>query len=201
MKKMSKRYKSARLMNNLKLTEAAEKLGISQPTLSAWESERKSASIDALEKMADLYGVTTDYLLGRIESNTPDPKQPIPKEIWMIYDGKPLWSNKHGWLLVNSSGRQLVFSDGRTLPFEDADILYLAPPLFAEPQYPKGLPLPRPQIPEYAEVWVEPISPDLDLKNELRGWYYVKERWVENEHGTRLYLDTYGSKWLAFVKK
>lgn len=197
---MAKRYKAARLMNNLKLTDVAEKLGVSQPTLSAWESERKSASIDALENMANLYGVTTDYLLGRVEDVTPDPKQPIPKEIWMIYDGKPLWSNKHGWLLVNSSGRNLVFSDGRTLSFEDAGELYLAPPLFAEPQYPKGLPLPRPKISQYEEVWVEPISPDPVLKEELRGWYYVKERWVENEYGTRLYMGTYGSKWLAFVK-
>ena len=60
---MTRRYKEARLLNNLKVVEAIEKLGISQPTLNAWEGERKTPSLDALENMADLYGVTTDYLL------------------------------------------------------------------------------------------------------------------------------------------
>lgn len=46
----------------MKTSEAIEKLEISQPTLSAWEGERKSPSIDALENMADLYNVTTDFL-------------------------------------------------------------------------------------------------------------------------------------------
>ena len=36
---MPKLYKEARLMNKIKLTDMADKLGISQPTLSSWESE------------------------------------------------------------------------------------------------------------------------------------------------------------------
>ena len=62
---MPRYFKKARQINNLKVIEAAEKLGISQPTLSAWEGERKSPSVEGLEKMSDLYGVTTDFLLGR----------------------------------------------------------------------------------------------------------------------------------------
>ena len=64
---MPRNFKQARQINKLKMTKAADKLGISQPTLSAWEGERKSPSIDGLEHMAALYGVTTDYLLGRTE--------------------------------------------------------------------------------------------------------------------------------------
>lgn len=52
---MPKRYKEARLMHKAKLTEMATKLGVSQPTLSAWESERKSAPVEAVIKMATLY--------------------------------------------------------------------------------------------------------------------------------------------------
>ncbi len=33
---MPKQFKTARQINKLKVIEAAEKLGISQPTLSAW---------------------------------------------------------------------------------------------------------------------------------------------------------------------
>ena len=44
----------------------------------------------------------------------------------------------------------------------------------------------------------QPISSDSDLIRELRGWYQAKDRFVQNEYGNRFYLDTYGSKWLAF---
>ena len=50
---MSKRYKEARLMHKAKLTEMAVRLGVSQPTLSAWESERKAAPVEAVIKMAE----------------------------------------------------------------------------------------------------------------------------------------------------
>lgn len=46
---MPRQFKLARQFNKLKATEAAERLGISQPTLSAWERECKSPSIDGLE--------------------------------------------------------------------------------------------------------------------------------------------------------
>ena len=62
-RQMARQFKLARQFKNLKAVEAAELLGVSQPTLSAWETGRKSPSVDSLEKMADLYGVTTDFLL------------------------------------------------------------------------------------------------------------------------------------------
>lgn len=65
---MLKQFKTARQINKLKVIEAVEKLGVSQPTLSAWEGERRSPSIDSLENMANLYGVTTDFLLGRSDT-------------------------------------------------------------------------------------------------------------------------------------
>ncbi len=63
---MPKKYKEARQISKLKVIEAAAKLGISQPTLSAWEGERKSPSVEGLEKMADLYGVSADYPLAAV---------------------------------------------------------------------------------------------------------------------------------------
>ena len=35
-------------------------------------------------------------------------------------------------------------------------------------------------------------------RDELRGWYHIKRRFVENEVGQRFYFDFYGAKWLAF---
>lgn len=59
--KMPRQFKTARLINKLKVIEAAEKLGVSQLTLSAWEGERKSPGLDNLENMADLYGIIADW--------------------------------------------------------------------------------------------------------------------------------------------
>lgn len=39
-------------------------LGVAAPTVSQWESGSKEPSKDNLIKLADLYGVTVDYLLG-----------------------------------------------------------------------------------------------------------------------------------------
>ena len=62
---MARRYKNARKSQKLIIKDAAAKLDVSPSTLGAWESERKTPSIESLEAMADLYQVTTDYLLGR----------------------------------------------------------------------------------------------------------------------------------------
>ena len=62
-------------------------------------------------------------------------------------------------------------------------------------------PLSRAQILTKEKMWVEPISPDSLLRDELRGWYHRKDQYVENEYGNRFYLDTYEAKWLGFEKE
>lgn len=200
---MTRKFKQARLINNMKMTEAAGKLGISQPTLSAWEGERKSPSIDGLENMADLYGTTTDYLLGRAEHEISDPSRPIPQESLLLFHEKPVWSAEYGWMLVNAIDKVLLLPNGQHISFPDAKTLYATPLPFSEPVLPYGTGhlLELSDIRQHEKIWVEPISPDSDLRAELRGWYHVKERHVQNEYGNNFYLDTYGSKWLAFTFK
>ena len=197
---MSRNYKQARQFHKLKVIQAAELLGVSQPTLSAWEGERKSPYIDSLENMANLYDVTTDYLLGR-EETAPDPLVPLSPQTLPVLDGKPIWSAAYGWMLVNAIDKLLIRSDGNTISFADSGKLFIMPPPFSEGSYPYKQPLSRTEIEDYAQVWLEPISPDSDLQSELRGWYLVKERFVQNEYGNRFYLDTYGFKWLAFCSE
>ena len=129
---MPRQFKQARLINNLKVTEAAEKLGISQPTLSAWEGERKSPSVDGLENMSALYGVTTDFLLGRSEQGISNQSIPISPETLPIFHGKPVWSAEYGWMLVHAIDKTLLLPNGQKLPFSDAKALYAAPPPFFE---------------------------------------------------------------------
>ena len=195
---MPRKFKEARLFKHLKAIEAAKQLGISQPTLSAWEGERKSPSIDGLENMADLYGVTTDFLLGRSDQHSASPTAPVSPASLPVFHGKPLWSKKYGWVLVNAIDHVLMLPNGQTVPFSDSQELYYIPPQYSEPNLPSGKPLARAEITQFDQIWLEPISPDSDLRQELRGWYQVRDRFVQNEYGSRFYFDTYNAKWLAF---
>lgn len=198
---MPRQFKNARLMKKLKVADAMKLLGVSQPTLSAWEGERKSPSIDKLERMADVYEVSTDYLLGRISTYAGIPTNPISLSLLPVLHGQPLWSQEYGWLLVNAVDGHLVQSDGNTIPFSSAGNLYTTPPVFSVPETLSEPPLTRTQMLTKEELWVEPISPDSSLRDELRGWYHREDRYVVNEYGNRFYLDTYEAKWLAFDKE
>ena len=195
---MAKQFREARKLKNIKLIDAAKLLGVSQPTLSAWEGERKSPSIDALEKMADLYGVTTDYLLGRQDGLSPDPSQPITLQQLRIMNGKPVWSPKYGWMLVNTTGQYLLCPDGSSIPFADAGEIFITPECFSEIFPYSDQPLGRDELFCQTEIWLEPVSSDPNLRKELRGWYRIKNHFAENESGNRFSLDSYGAKWLAF---
>ena len=74
-RQMARQFKLARQFKNLKTVEAAELLGVSQPTLSAWETGRKSPSVDSLEKMADLYGCARPARTKRACRSRPPPRK------------------------------------------------------------------------------------------------------------------------------
>lgn len=45
--------------------QVAESIGIAYPVYQTYESGVRNAGLPVVEKLADFYGVTTDYLLGR----------------------------------------------------------------------------------------------------------------------------------------
>lgn len=194
---MPRNYKIARKISKIKLKDAAETLGISQPALSSWESARSSPSVDALEKMADLYHVTTDYLLGRTGAAAASEKS-ISPQLASFMNGQPVWSPSYGWALVKSDTKQLLLADATLIPISDAGKLYIAPNLFTMPKYPTEEPLPKTALNDKDAVWLEPISSDIHLREELRGWYKILGEYAENQNGNRFSLSSYGVKWLAF---
>lgn len=195
---MARQYKNARKSQKLIVKDAAAKLDVSPSTLGAWESERKAPSIESLEAMADLYQVTTDYLLGR-ENPSTTTSLPLSLELLKIYHSKPVWSSDFGWVLVDSVKNVFVRLDGSMVPFDSAGSVYAAQPPFYEATLPDTKPLSIAEISNHSKVWLEPISHDTELREELRGWYRVCDRWAENDYGTRFPIDTYGAKWLAFI--
>lgn len=198
---MKNKFRTARQLKKLKVIEAAELLGISQPTLSAWETGNKAPSVEGVEKMADLYGVTTDFLLGRADSeHSFDNMVSLNKKLLPILHEKPVWSARHGWMLVDYAKSHLIGCN-IIIPLEKAEELFIAPPTFAESSMPNSEPLLRNELQYGLQIWVEPISADSSLREELRGWYRVKHHAIENECGNRFSLDSYGAKWLAFPEK
>jgi len=56
-------------------TQLAELLNVHQTTYSDYELGRVNLPISALHTLADFYGVSVDYLLGRTDVKTPYPKK------------------------------------------------------------------------------------------------------------------------------
>lgn len=54
-----------RQKNNMTQVELAAKMGINQTTLSGWETGRKNPELGSLVRLADIFEVSLDYLLGR----------------------------------------------------------------------------------------------------------------------------------------
>ena len=80
-------------------------LGVSQPTLSAWEGERKNPSVESLIQMSELYGVSVDFLLGLPEAryHRADMLQPIPPEALPAFHDTPVFSRDRKSTRLNSS--------------------------------------------------------------------------------------------------
>ena len=62
----AKRLKELRLERNLSLRDIAEVLGIHHTSYENYEKDKSEPTQEMLNKIADFFGVTTDYLLGRV---------------------------------------------------------------------------------------------------------------------------------------
>ena len=65
--KFCENLKSVRLSCNLTQKQVAEKLGVVVSCYANWEQGRTEPSVEMLKRLAKIYQVTTDYLLGLTE--------------------------------------------------------------------------------------------------------------------------------------
>lgn len=68
-KTIGNQLKQCRMSQGLKQNEVAKKIGICKQALSSYESGRHMPTVDILIQLADLYGCTTNFLLGRDNVN------------------------------------------------------------------------------------------------------------------------------------
>lgn len=65
---VAKRLQETRLKCGLKQQDVAERTGINAVTLSGYEIGKNEPNMEALVSLADVYGVTLDYLMCRVDS-------------------------------------------------------------------------------------------------------------------------------------
>lgn len=58
------RLKKLRIEHNMTQSQVAQRIGVSKAVISSYETTSRFPSYDVLIKLATLYGVTSDYLLG-----------------------------------------------------------------------------------------------------------------------------------------
>lgn len=197
---VSYRFREAREKAGLSAAEVARRIGVSQPAVSQWDSGAKVPSVEMLCKLADLYCVSTDFLLGRNEQADSIPRTDdiIPVETLRTLNGKPVWDESRGWGIVNGIQDYVIFMDGTRVILAEAMNLRAMAPAFSMGYSPASKPISYEDLKKYEALWIRPISPDSFFREELTGWYQVHDFYVQNEYGTRFLFDTYGTKWLAF---
>ncbi len=64
---LSERLKELRKKANLTQKDMADHFGTSQPSYQAWESGKRKPNSENLDKIANFFNVSTDYLLGNTD--------------------------------------------------------------------------------------------------------------------------------------
>lgn len=74
------RIKELRLKQRLTQQQVAEKIGVTRPAYSAYEIGKREPDFETLKKLANIFDVSTDYLLGK-SSNENDTSVTPPNTI------------------------------------------------------------------------------------------------------------------------
>ncbi len=91
--------KDLRRSKKLSQTDFAKIVGVSQTTVTAWETGKAEPSSSAITRIADYFDVSTDYLLGRpeksgnIDENTDYTALEKALDNAKSFDGKPMSDN------------------------------------------------------------------------------------------------------------
>jgi len=109
MKNYGERISQLREQHHLTQEELANKLSISRASLSHYEKNRRVPDYEVLDRIADIFQVTVDYLIGR----TDDPHPTVNEHVKQFEDSLELADEK---ILERFS----LLVDGRELTAEEA---------------------------------------------------------------------------------
>lgn len=99
--------KELRRSKNLSAQQVADGCDMSLGVYKKYESGERGVGTPALLKLADFYGVTTDYLLGRPDAKPPsDPVEEFIDKVQMKEQEQIILKK---WLALNEKQRRVVF--------------------------------------------------------------------------------------------
>ncbi|KLR75304.1 XRE family transcriptional regulator [Geobacillus sp. T6] len=78
---LGSRLKKLREKHNLTQERAGEIFGLTKYQIHRYESGASNPDPDIINRFADYYGVSTDYLLGRTDHPNPPEQDDIPEEL------------------------------------------------------------------------------------------------------------------------
>lgn len=81
---LGNRLRQLRQNNRLRQDQVANLVGVNKNTMCSYENDVRQPSYEILVRLANLYRVSTDYLLGCESKRTVDVSGLTPKEIQMI---------------------------------------------------------------------------------------------------------------------
>lgn len=67
--KIGEKIRDLRKENKMTQTELSNLLDVSVAAVALWENEKRQIDVENLVKVAKIFGVTTDYLLGNVAEN------------------------------------------------------------------------------------------------------------------------------------
>lgn len=78
---LSEQLKFLRKRDKLSQKELAEKLFVSQQAVGKWEKDTSTPNPEMLAKIADIFGVSIDFLIGRASTDLPFPEPRIAEKV------------------------------------------------------------------------------------------------------------------------
>lgn len=107
---VGQRLRYLRKLKNLTQQDLANSLGINRSTYARYETGDHEADYETLNKLADFFDVSVDYLLGRTDNPAP-PSQFVSTEkgnvlripiVGKTHCGDPIWADEHieGWIIL-----------------------------------------------------------------------------------------------------
>lgn len=84
MDSLGTRLKQLRMNNHLRQEQVAGLIGVSKNTMCSYESDLRQPSYETLVRLANIYTVSTDYLLGCQSKRTVDVSSLTAREIELV---------------------------------------------------------------------------------------------------------------------
>jgi len=106
---LGERLKNLRELHNMQSQELSKKLGVNSSTISLYEHGSRFPSIDKIIKLADIFGVSVDYLVGH------EPDEDLYREIESALADEPDLQDFFEELKDREDLRQL-FQETKDLP-------------------------------------------------------------------------------------